>query len=233
MKKIGIIIFITTLVIGIVISSFFSLGNSFIKSPISFSFGKVQGSGNFVTERRNISDFKKIDVSGVFDVEVVAQKEFSVEVDADDNLLALIKTEISGETLSIESKKRFSGSQRIKIRVSAPDIENIDVSGASKIKLTNLDNESFSMDSSGASKINVEGKTNNLTIDTSGASRIDAKDLVASNVKIDSSGVSKINVNVTNVLTADLSGASHVNYAGSPTEINKRTSGASCLKQHK
>lgn len=233
MKKIGLIIFIFALAVGIVVANFFSVGSSFLKSPISMSFGKVQGSGNFVTEKRIVSSFKNVDISGIFEVEITAQKDFSVEVEADDNLLSLIKTQVSGDTLSIESDKKFSSNQRVKIRISAPDIENLDVSGVSNTNLSNLNNQSLKIDSSGASKINVAGRTDRLVIDSSGASRIDTQSLEASDVSIEARGASQINVDVSDVLSADLSGASHVNYSGNPTEINKKTSGASCLKQHK
>jgi hypothetical protein len=233
MKKLGIIIFVATIVVGVVIANFFSFGNSFIKSPISLSFGKVQGSGNHVTEKRTVSNFKKIEVSGVFVVEVTAQKEFGIEIEADDNLLPLIKTEVNGDTLSIERDKRFSTNNSVVIRVSAPDIESLDVSGVSKVSLSNIENESLKVDTSGASKITVDGKTNRLVIDSSGASRIDARKLSTENVTVDASGATKSMVNVSETLSVDLSGASRVTYSGNPSKVNKKTSGVSSLKQNK
>lgn len=232
MKKIGIIIFIFALIAGVIIANFFSFGNLVIESPISFSFGKVQGSGNTVTEKREISDFKNIDVSGIFRVEIVAQKDFSLEIEADDNLLELITTEVDGETLKIGHAKKFSTRQSITLRISAPNIENLDVSGVSKTNLTNLDNDSLKIDSSGASRIKIEGATKHLVIDTSGASKIDAKELSAAEVTVDASGASRAYVNVSEVLSADLSGASNVSYTGNPSEINKKTSGASNIYQN-
>lgn len=233
MKKIGLIIFIFALAIGIVLANILSFGNFMFKSPISLSFGKVKGSGNFVTEKREVSSFKNVEVSGVFVVEIVAQKDFGIEVDADDNLLPLIKTEVSGDTLKIEREKGFTSKKTVTIRVYAPNIESLDVSGASKTNVVDLNNESIQIDASGASTVNVKGKTNVLTIDMSGASQIETKDLVSSKVTIDASGASEANVYVSEILSADLSGASHVNYFGNPTDITKKTSGASCLKQHK
>lgn len=234
MKKVGIIIFISALVVGVVLANFFSFGNSLrIKSPISVSFGKIKGSGNFITEKRDVSDFQKVSVSGIFKVEIVAQKDFSVEVDADDNLMPLIKTRVSGDTLKIESEKKFSGSKKVLIRVYAPNIEELDLSGVTKTKVTNLDNESFKIDTSGVSKIYVEGKTSELTIDMSGASKIEAKELEAKKVSIDGSGATKAYVKVTEEISADLSGASRVRYLGSPSDVNKKTSGVSKLSQIK
>lgn len=233
MKKVGLIIFIAALSIGIVLSNVFSFGSFAFKSPISLSFGKVKGSGDFVTEKRNVGEFKNIEVSGAFEVQIIAGKESAIEIDADDNLLPLIKTEVSGDTLEIGREKRFSTHNRVKIRVFTKNVENLETSGASSATLTNLDNEFLNVDSSGVSRVTVAGKTNRLKIEMSGVSQIKTKELSASNVSIDGSGASRADVFASEALTADLSGASHVDYSGNPTEINKKTSGGSCLKQHK
>ena len=47
---------------------------------------RVVGSGNVKTERRDVPDFERVEVSGAFNVEVECGKETGVEVEADDNL---------------------------------------------------------------------------------------------------------------------------------------------------
>ena len=232
MKKIGIIIFILALAVGVVISSVFSVGN-YIKSPVSlsFGFGKIKGSGDVITETRELSGFKSIDVGGAFAVEIIAQRKFSVEVIADDNIVPLIETEVSGGELQIGRKKRFSTRSRVKIRIYAPDIDNLDISGASSVSLIDIKNELLKIDSSGASKIKIEGETNRLVIDTSGACRIDTSKLAAQKVLVDASGASRVMVNANENLTVDLSGASSVKYSGKPKKINKKTSGASSIRE--
>ncbi len=232
MKKTGIIIFIIALFIGLIFTNVFSFGKTSARFfNFNFSFGGVKGSGNVVKENRGVSDFTEIDVSNAIQVEIVAQKDFSVEVEADDNILPLITTEIRGNVLRIKSENRYNSNTPVIVRVSAPNIEDLDVSGASKVNLTNLNNESLQIHSSGASKINVEGTTVNLEIETSGASKIEAENLKAENVSVDASGASKINVAVSNDLKVDASGASNINYTGTPKNFEKKTSGASNVKQ--
>lgn len=231
MKKVGIIIFIIALFVGVIFAKVFSFGSTsarFFNFKINFS---ETGSGNMATEKREVSNFKAVDVGGVFQVEITAQKEFSVEVQADDNLLPLIKTEIRNGVLKIESENKFNTKNPIIVRISAPDIENLEVSGASKVTLTNLSNDNLQIDASGASKVKVEGTTTNLKVDVSGASKIDAENLKAENVSVDASGASNVNVFVSNELKIDASGASSVSYSGTPTNLEKKTSGASSIKQ--
>lgn len=229
MKKLGIIIFIIALFIGVTFASVFSVGGFTLKR-FSFSFfNGVKGSGNIKTEQRDVAEFKSVKVGGAIVVEITAQKDYSLEVEGDDNILPLITTEFDGDTLKIRSEKGYSTSTPIKVKISAPNIEDLDLSGASKVSIVNLDNESLNVDTNGASKISCEGKTKNLTVDMSGASNFDSEKLSAENVSVDSSGASKASVSVKDSLKAELSGASKVVYYGNPTNIEKTTSGASSI----
>jgi hypothetical protein len=230
MKKIGVIIFAAALIIGIVVASMSSFGKISGKL-FSFNFGGIKGSGNVKSEKRELSGFKSIDASGAFEVEITAQKDFSVEVEADDNLLELIKTEVSDGVLKIKSEKSINPKNPLKIRISAPDINGLELSGASKINLVNLNNDSLKLDSSGASKITIEGTTKNFGVEMSGASKLDAENLKAENVSVDSSGASNATVYASNELKVDLSGATNVIYAGNPKSVEKKVSGASSVKQ--
>ncbi len=228
MKKIGILIFVVALVAGVTLANITSYGKAsgnFLK--FSMNFGAERGSGNVASEKRDVSGFKSVDVGGVFQVEIVAQKEFSVEVLADDNLLPLIRTSVDGNTLHIDAERRISPSSPIHIRISAPDIEKLQVSGVANVTMSDVKNSTLAVDTSGASKIAITGETAKLTIDVSGASKIDAENLKAIDASIDASGASKINVNVSGELKSDLSGASKVTYTGTPTNIVTKKTGAS------
>ncbi len=233
MKKIGVIIFIVAVALGILVSNIVSFGNFFsLKSPVSISFSsKTKGSGNVATEKREISDFTAVSIGGVFKVEIEAQREFGVEVEADDNLLPLIETEVVGDTLKLSTKRKLSTKNPIIVRVSAPNIEKLENSGVSRVTVSNLSNNSFKLDSSGASKMSVSGKTNFFEIDLSGMSRVEAASFQAEKVSVDASGASSAKVSVSRELSADLSGASRLRYKGTPDQIEKSISGASSLKQ--
>ena len=231
MKKIGIIVFAIAILLGVFVSSFFSFGR--VSGKIfNFSFNKsVKGSGNISTETRDIRDFSGVDVSGVFQVEITAQKDFGVEIEADDNLLSLIKTEVRGGVLRIEAKERLSSEHGLKIRISAPDIDSIDASGVAKVTLAGVKNNELRIDTSGASKVNIDGETANLTIEVSGASSINAENLKAENANVDASGASHVSVFATAELKSDASGASKIVYSGGPKNVEKRSSGASSVRE--
>ena len=227
MKKFGFIVFIVAILAGVVFANLFSFGRS-TSRIFNISFGtSVKGSGVAKTEARETGDFKGVDVSGVFQVDVVAGKEFKVEVEADDNLLQYIKTEVRDDVLRIESSERLRSESPLRIRVSAPNIETIEASGASRVSVEGVKNSSISLDTSGASKVRLQGETANLRIEVSGASSIDASALQSQNADVDASGASNVDLVVTGQFNSEASGASRISYSGNPTSVEKSSSGAS------
>lgn len=230
MKKVGFLIFVAALVVGFIAANASSIGRlSDRPFNLSFNFGGVKGSGNSATEHREVSRFTGIDVSSSFQVEITAQKDFSVTVEADDNILPLIETEVNRGVLNIECSRRVSPKTPMKIIISAPDIESIETSGVANVTLNSLKNAGLNIDSSGASKVLVTGETSKLVVDVSGATKIDTEGLVTENADVDSSGASSVKVNVTGTLRSDASGASKITYSGTPRELNTKKSGAASV----
>jgi Protein of unknown function (DUF2807). len=230
MGKVKLIVFIAALAVGLLFANVFAFSLNINLPRVNF-FSKTRGSGNLQTEKRDVAGFSRIKASGAVTVEVTSQKDFLVEVEADDNLLQYVKTDVRGETLRIYTKGRFKTKNPIRVRINIPQIESLDISGASKAVLTNVKNESLTLEASGASKIAVEGETSELKIDLSGASRIDTENLKASNVTVEASGASSAIIFADGEINAHASGASSIRYVGEPTNVVSNTSGASSVKR--
>lgn len=230
MRKVKIIIFVAALIIGLTFAKVFgaALGFNFVKVSI---FNRVQGSGISKVETRNVAPFKQIDVSGAVDVEVVGQKDFKVDVQADDNILELVQTEVSGDTLKIYVKERISVRSPIKIFVSMPELTGVEISGASKFNGNNIKTDSFELNVSGASKVELNGEANKLNIDASGASKINTENFKVAKALVDVSGATSVVVNATEEVRAEASGASKVSYVGEPKNVVKDVSGAGKVSQ--
>ena len=232
MKKIGFLAFIVALIVGVTVAGFISWGKA-TAGVLNFNlgFGGVRGNGSVQTERRDIRGFKSVDVSGVFQVEIVAQKDFGVQVEADENLLQYIKTEVEDGVLEISTSKRIKSSSGLKVRISAPDIEKLEVSGVAKVWLSDLKNLGLEVDASGHSKVDLSGQADKLVVDVSGASKIEAENLKTRAATVSASGASYVGVFATDALRTSASGASHISYTGGATDVVKNTSGASSISE--
>jgi putative autotransporter adhesin-like protein len=184
----------------------------------------VRGSGKRVMQKREVTSFTSISTEGAFTVEVTCQKDLSLEVEADDNILNLVSAEVSNNVLRLRNIGNYSASEPVKFRISVSNLEGISVSGAGHIDIKGMNNEKFEIDSSGAPAISVAGTTKLIDIDTSGAAKIDTRNLHAARGVVDSKGVSRVDVDVANQLDVTVSGPSTVTYKGDPT-VNKTIHG--------
>lgn len=206
---------------------------------------QLRGNGNMQTQDRNVSDFEGIDVSGGFTVEVTQGNKESLRLEAEENLLSNIKTEVRNGVLHIYNEDGVTTNKGMKAYITMRELNSMDISGgvkvigksafrtdalkldmsgASNVKL-DINTKELKADMSGASKIELAGKADEVDMNMSGASKVEAADLQAKNVKVEASGASKVKVHATESLDIDASGATSVYYKGSP-RITAETSSA-------
>lgn len=209
------------------------------------------GSGNVIREERKVSSFNGIEVSGAYDIKLIQGTANSVVIEADDNLMDLIRTEVRGSTLVIDNKKPIAHSKSLKVYITFTELKSIDVSGAVNIesqgKLTlsemaisgsgacdgklEMDVQKLKIDCSGGSKLKLEGSAKDVDVDASGAVDLFAFDFPAETYKLDISGAGKAEINVSKELNVDISGAASVRYKGNPVKNIQDISGAGSVKK--
>jgi putative autotransporter adhesin-like protein len=184
----------------------------------------LKGSGKRVTEKRQVGSFTAISTEGAFNIEVVCQKDASVEVEGDDNVLSLVSADVRNNVLRLSNSGNYSVSEPVRFKITVPNLESILVKGAGKIEITALNNDKFQISSEGAPIINASGSTKMIGIDTSGAGKIDTHNLRATQAIVDSKGVSKVDLGISDKLDVTVSGPSSVTYRGDPV-VNKTIHG--------
>lgn len=233
MKKIGLIVFAVCIVVGLAFANFFSFGritNRLFNIKVDVG-NHVSGSGHTTIDKRNINGFNAVEVSGVFQVEITSGKDYSVEIQADDNILPLIQTNVDDGTLKIEMGDKVSTRSDMIVRITAPNIQRVETTGAAKVNASGISNDSFAINTTGASKVVLSGQTAHLDIEVTGASSVDAEQLNAVVANIQASGASKINVNVSGELHSEASGASKIVYSGDPKTVDNHQSGVSSISK--
>ena len=186
--------------------------------------GGVKGSGKRLTQKREVASFTSISAEGAFDIEVVCQKDLGIEIEADDNILPLISTEVSNNVLWLKPKSNYSAEDAPKIKINVPNIEAFSADGAGKIQISGVNNDKLQIALDGAPNLTASGTTKMVGIDTNGAAKIDTHNLRAAHAVVDSKGVSKVDLGVSSQLDVTVSGPSHVTYSGDPV-VNKTVHG--------
>ena len=185
---------------------------------------EITGSGKRLTQKREIASFTSISTEGAFTIEVTCQKEPSLEVEGDENILPFVTAEVSNNVLRLSNSKGYSVKEPVKFKISVPNLEGLSVSGAGKSEIKGMYNDKFEIDSSGAPVIIVSGTTKVIDVDTSGAAQIDTHNLRASRATVDSKGANKVELDVAEQLDVTISGPSSVLYKGDPV-VNKTING--------
>jgi hypothetical protein len=185
---------------------------------------EIKGSGKRVLEKRNVTPFTSISTEGAFTIEVTCQKDASLEVEGDDNVLGVVTAEVSNNMLRLRNTKNYSSSEPVKFKISVPDLERLIVEGVGRVDVKGLNNQKFEIDVEGAPSISVSGNTKVIDITSSGAGKIDTHSLHASRGVVDSKGVAQIDLDVADELDVTVSGPSTVYYKGDP-KVNKTIRG--------
>lgn len=109
----------------------------------------------------------------------------------------------------------------------------MELSGAANVRINNVNSQEQNFDLSGASNIEIKSSSNSqeLKVDASGASNFRGKKLMAKKADLRASGASHVEASVTEILIAEASGASSVDYYGSP-KAKTDSSGASHVNAH-
>lgn len=191
---------------------------------------QVRGSGNRQREERKVAAFTSIVTDGAFDISVVSQKEYALEVEGDDNILPMVGTDVSGNVLHIKNKSGYSVSQPIKITISVPNLEAVTSNGAGRIKITNLKNDRFELDVNGAPAVEASGETKFLKIKANGAGNLDTHRLRATRADVNSNGVTQVDLYAREQLDVVVSGPSNVTYDGDPA-VNQKISGPGTIQK--
>jgi hypothetical protein len=205
---------------------------------------------------RDVQDFQSVVVKGPFKVYFSSDPETQVAVSAkDSDARDRITTKVTGGTLYVSldnsGVKWWGVNKEFKVYITAPKLNALNVSGAVNfvvvdiLKSTNLslilsgasnfsgkiDAEEIKTNLSGASDCKVSGSANKFDLVCSGASSFKGADLKVDEADLDASGASSIKIHVIESLKARASGASSIQYKGSPKIYNQNASGASSIKQ--
>lgn len=207
----------------------------------------VEGSGDLVTETRQVSDFDSISLSGSGEVIVIQGDGEFLTVETDDNVMQHIRAEVRGRTLQLgfEEGVRFISPTRLIFRVGVDDLVGLTVSGSGDIESDTISTDRLEATISGSGNIQIADLTaNDLQVEISGSGEFDlagaaadqdltisgsgkylAGDLCGASVSVSVSGSGDATVCAMETLDADVSGSGSVNYYGRPL-VNSSTSGS-------
>lgn len=183
-------------------------------------------SEKYTSKTRPDANFKEIKAGNAVVLIVTVQDEFGVTIEGEEKLLKDVKTKVEGETLVISTVGNIASGNKVRLKISMPELAGIELWGASEAIVTNVKSESVKFQTGGTSFIKVDGETKSLTANATGASTIDAEKLKSEKAEANAAGSSQIMVSASNDLLAEAYGASTVSYGGETKNVKQNVAGS-------
>lgn len=214
---------------------------------------KITGNGKYITENRSLSVYNKIDVAGSFEVKLVKGKEGAISINADENLMEYIETEIENNHLKIQPKKGYQlrSTKTIVITVSFETIDAISLAGSGNVSSADeLNATDLNLNLAGSGEINLPVSTKNLTShiagsgnlklsgnadvfrsEIAGSGNLEGDDLKAIISHVNIAGSGNVKIHAVSEIHANIAGSGNVIYSGNPTIEKSKSVGSGSIRK--
>ena len=211
---------------------------------------RIEGNHELATEIRHVTGFTEVHNSSEFDVYIEQDSVFEIKIEAEENLLPYIDTDLHQNSLDIEVKRGrdLKCHFPIKVFVKGPYFTEISMSGSGNIECDTLYNSNISFELSGSGNIraiaysddtdasisgsgNIElsGTSQSADYRISGSGKIKSYSMETGNCFCNISGSGDMYVFATNLLDVIISGNGTVHYLGNPQITTSITGSGSII----
>jgi hypothetical protein len=192
----------------------------------------VSGSGNVITESRNVSGFSAVDMSGDAELQIEATGTESLTVTADDNLMPYLRSSVFGSRLILDTREHVNlePTRNIVYKLTVKSLDGVNVSGDGVVEAKGINSERLRISISGDGKVTIAGNAGEQEISISGDGAYQAQNLNSKTARVDISGDGKAILAVAEKLDANLSGDGSVEYIGNPA-VTQHISGDGSIRR--
>lgn len=207
-------------------SSSVTVSGQTVSVETSSAAGRVVGDGQPGSETRQIGPVAEISADGAFALTVKVGAAPGLTIETDENLLPIVKTEVSRGRLEIYTDRSYSVDGRIKVTVTSPDVTDISASGSNRINGEGLTGGPLSILLNGSNKALLAGNVSALTARISGSNLLSARRLTADAADVTVNGSGDVAVDARQRIVAEISGAGSISVYGNPKARNTQVNGA-------
>lgn len=202
----------------------------------------VRGSGNVISESREVSGFDEIRLNGAGRLVITQGDTEYLEIEAEDNILPELTSDVSGSTLVLGYQDKFwrksvIPTKEILYTLTVTDLFAITFNGAADLEMAAFETSSLAITINGAGKVNIDdlmadsvsvtingtgnvslaGEVADQEINIDGAGNVRSGDLQTSRTLIEVNGLGNATVWATELLDVTINGGGTLNYYGNPS----------------
>ena len=175
---------------------------------------QLKGSGKISTKNYDYKNFDKVyfeNLDGKLTVQI--GKTFSIQVTIDDNLASIFsivenkeKSELIVSFKENWNNKKYIEDTNLKINITMPEASVIKNIGNSDLSINNVIGRYFRIENTGNGNTKVSGSVDAFEVEKLGNGNIDAEKLLTKKATVSNTGNGNVITNVSETITAKLSG---------------------------
>lgn len=213
----------------------------------------ITGSGPVVDQDRDVSGISGVELAMSGTLHVSMGNTTSLRIEAQDNLMQYIETDVRGGTLLIRNTPGYDlrSTRPIQYYLTVEKLDNIEVSSSGDIEVGNLKSDSLSIRSTSSGDIKIDdldgssldvkisssgeveisgGQIQKQNIDISSSGDYQARDMASATADIDLTSSGSATVQVSDRLSGGLSSSGNIYYVGSPEVDVRMTSSGKTIQ---
>ena len=196
----------------------------FIKNNLTKN--NIQGSGNIISESRELNNFTSIILLGSIDVNIKTSESNNCVVVADDNLIPYIKTEVINNKLNISLNESYSSEEKLVVNINTPNYDEVSLSGSGNINILDFKNNNLSLNISGSGNITGNGEVETLVVKINGSGNLMSKEIKSKSATITINGSGDGEVFASDSISAKINGSGNIKYFGNPENVDSIINGS-------
>jgi hypothetical protein len=192
----------------------------------------ISGSGKVTSDRRTVGGFTAVELRGTGRLVIDQNGVESLTIEADDNLLPYLISEVSGGRLVLgpDNGTNVNPSREIVYTVSARTLNGITLSGSGTVEAKGINSDSLKMAVNGSGNIRAEGKADQQEISIAGSGDYQGANLKGKAVSVNIAGSGGGVVAATDSLDVVVAGSGSIEYVGDP-KVTQRVVGSGSVKK--
>ena len=192
----------------------------------------IQGSGNIISESRELNNFTSIMLLGSIDVNIKTSESNNCVVVADDNLIPYIKTEVVNNKLNISLNESYSSEEKLVVNINTPNYDEVSLSGSGNINILDFKNNNLSLNISGSGNITGNGEVETLVVKINGSGNLMSKEIKSKSATITINGSGDGEVFASDSISAKINGSGNIKYFGNPENVDSIINGSGDIKSN-
>lgn len=196
-----------------------------------FSKDGVEGNGVLASEQRTVGTVQGLEVNGSVVVDVRVGPATSLTVEADGNLLPLVRTDVRGDRLVVEIERSYRSRNPVRVTYTVPRLSDVRRAGSGRLSVQDLNGAPLTVSNTGSGAIVLAGRVASLDAEGAGSGSIDAAMLQSASANLRLTGSGRMNVGQVrgDYVIAKLEGSGQLRVGGSVRSLTARATGSGHL----